>query len=142
MKRGDTLRNQLRAPMVRDHEEKIPDDFARAQPGHKFLDDGVLGFHAHRRACQKRAQFGGLRVRRAEIVELLGSRLGGALSQSDVRHRIRVLEARGLQFGLPSRLFTKSLMSDSCAFGFSCFARSISAPSTARFPARAFSSSP
>src|SRR2546430_12456258 len=42
VKRGDNLRNQLRAPVVRDHEEKIPDDFARAQPGHKFLDDRVL----------------------------------------------------------------------------------------------------
>src|SRR3989454_9228380 len=141
VKRGDNLRNQLRAPVVRDHEEKIPDDFARAQPGHKFLDDRVLGFHAHRRACQKRAQFGGLRVRRAEIVELLGSRLGGALSQRDVRHGIRVLQARGLQCGLPSRLFTKLLMSDSCALGVSCLASSVSAPSTARFAASAFSSS-
>src|SRR5258708_19089880 len=140
MKRGENFRNQLRAPVVRDHEQKIADDLARAQPGRDFLDDGVLGFNAHRRACQKRAQFGGLLVRCAKILKLLGGRLGGALSQSDVRHRIRVLEARGLQFGLPSRLFTKLLMSDSCAVGVSCLTRRVSAPSTARFAASAFSS--
>src|SRR5712664_1589933 len=140
MKRGDNLRNQLRAPVVGNHKEKIADDLARTQPGRDFLDNGVLGFHAHRWTCQKCAQFAGLLVRRAKVVKLLGGRLGGALSQSDVRHRIRVLEARGLQFGLPSRLFTKLLMSDSCAFGVSCLASSVSAPSTARFAASAFSS--
>src|SRR6266849_5195533 len=140
MKRGDHLRNQQRAPVVRKHKKKITDDLARAQPGHDFLDNAVLGLHAHRRTRQKRAQFRGFSICRAKFVELLGSRLGGALSQRDVRHGIRVLEARGLQFGLPSRLFTKLLMNDSCAFGVSCLARSVSAPSTARFAASAFSS--
>src|SRR3989449_7539442 len=141
MKCGDNPRNQLRAPVVRQHKKKIADNFARTQPGHDFLNDGMLGFDAHRRARQKRAQFRGLRVRRAKFVELLGSRLGGSLSERDIRQRIRVLEARGFQFGLPSRLFTKLLMSDSCALGVSCLARNDSAPSTARFAASAFSSS-
>src|SRR5260370_1292900 len=132
MKRGDDFRNQLRAPVVRDYKKKITDDFACTQPRNDFLNDGVLGFHAHRRACQKRAQFGGLRVRCGKFAELLGSRLDGALGERNVRHRIRVLEARGLQFGLPSRLFTKLLMSDSCACGVSCLASSVSAPSTAK----------
>src|SRR5712664_1882645 len=140
MKRGDNLRNQLRAPVVSDHEQKIADDLARTQPGRDFLDNGVLGFHAHRWTCQKCAQFAGLLVGRAKIVKLLGGRLGGALSQGDVRQSIRVLEARGFQFGLPSRLFTKLLISDSCAFGVSCLASSDSAPSTARFAASAFNS--
>src|SRR5712664_524358 len=140
MKRGDNLRNQLRAPVVSDHEQKIADDLARTQPGRDFLDNGVLGFHAHRRTCQKCAQFAGLLVGCAKILKLLGGRLGRALSQSDVRHRIRVLEARGLQFGLPSKLFTKLLMSDSCAVGVSCLTRRVSAPFTARFAASAFSS--
>src|SRR5713226_6658371 len=140
MKRGDHFRNQQRAPVVRKHKKKITDDLARAQPGHDFLDNVVLGLHAHSRTRQKRAQFRGFSICRAKFVELLGSRLGGSLSQRDVRHGIRVLEARGLQFGLPSRLFTKLLMSDSCACEVSCLASSVSAPSTARFAASAFSS--
>src|SRR5260370_24899371 len=118
----------------------MADNFARTRPSHNFLDDGVLGFHAHCRACQERAQFRGLRISRAKIVKLLASRLGSALCERYVRHRIGVLEARGLQFGLPSRLFTKLLISDSCAVGVNCLARSVSAPSTARFAATAFSS--
>src|SRR5258708_32953786 len=97
----------------------------------------MLCFDAHCRARQKRAQFGGLRIGRAKFVQLAGSRLGGALSEGNVCHRIRILEARGLQLGLPSRVFTKLLMSDSWALGVNCLARSVSAPSTARFAARA-----
>ena len=105
-----------------------------------FSITACLSSTRHRRARQKRAQLRGLRVRRAKFVELLGSRIGSALRQRDIRQRIRVLEARGLQFGLPSRLFTKLLISDSCACGVSCLASSDSAPSTARFAASAFSS--
>src|SRR5882762_1854426 len=140
MKRGDNFRNQLRTPVVGDHKEKISDNLARAQPRHDFLDDRMLRFNAHRRACQKRAQLGGFGVRCTKIMKLLGSRLGRTLRQRDIRHRVRVLQARRLQFGLPSRLFTKLLMSDSCAFGVSCLASSDSAPSTARFAASAFNS--
>src|SRR5947207_12756356 len=119
----------------------IADDFAPAHARGDFLDNRVFGLNANRRARQKRAQLGGLRVCRANFVQLLGSRIGRALSQRDIRQRVRVLEARGLQFGLPSRLFTKLLMSDSCAFGVSCLTSSDSAPSTARFAAKPFSSS-
>src|SRR5712692_390906 len=140
MKRLDNLGNQLRAAVVRQHKQKIADDFARAQSRRDFLDDRVLGFHTHRWARQKRAQFRRLLVSPAKFVQLLGSRFRCALSERDVRHRVRVLEARGLQFGLPSRLFTKLLINDSCAFGVSCLARSVSAPSTARFAASAFNS--
>src|SRR5436853_1564144 len=140
MKRGDSLGNQLRAPVVREHQEKIANDLAGAQPGHDLFDDRVLGFHAHRRAGQKGAQLGGLRVGSGKLVKLPGRRLAGALSQGDVRHGIGVLQARGFQLGLPSRLFTKLLMSDSCVLGVSCMARSVSAPSTARCAASAFSS--
>src|SRR5260370_27237849 len=140
MKCGDNFGNQLGTPVVHEHKKKIADHLAGAQPGYDFFDDGVLGFHADSRACQKRAQCGGLRVRRAKFVQLLGGRRGSALSKGDIRQRICVLEARGLQFGLHSRLLTKLLMSDSCALGVSCFARSDSAPSTARFAASAFSS--
>src|SRR5260370_26467492 len=118
----------------------MADNFARTRPSHNFLDDGVLGFHAHCRACQERAQFRGLRISRTKIVKLLASRLGSALCERYVRHRIGVLEARGLQCGLPSRLFTKLLISDSCAVRVNCLARSVSAPSTARFAASAFRS--
>src|SRR5260370_9076599 len=118
----------------------MADNFARTRPSHNFLDDGVLGFHAHCRACQERAQFRGLRISPAKIVKLLASRLGSALCERYVRHRIGVLEARGLQCGLPSRLFTKLLISHSCAAPANCLASTVSPPSTAQFATRTFSS--
>ena len=42
-----------------------------------------------------------------------------ALSDRDIRECVGVLKRGGLQLGLPSRLFTKFLISDSCAAGVS-----------------------
>src|SRR5712692_339204 len=138
LKRRDDLRQKLRAVVIGDHKQKIADDLARPQPRDQPFDHTVFRVYSHRRAGQKRAQLGRFRVRRAEIAELLESRCGSALSKGNVGQSVCVLEARGLQFGLPARLSTKLLMRFSCAFGVSCLARSDSAPSTASFAASAF----
>src|SRR6266705_3347240 len=106
-----------------------------------LLDDRVLHFDGHRRACQKRAQLRGFRVHCAKSAELFGGRLRGALFERNVGQSVRVLKARRSQFCLPSRLCTRLLMSDSCAFGVSSWTRSDCAPSTASCAARALSSS-
>src|SRR5215469_157671 len=141
LKRRGDLRNQLRAPVIGNHEQEIANDLARAQALDDFLDDFMFGLHADRRACQERAQFRRLCVRRAKISELLRRRLARALLQGDVRQRVCVLQARRLQFGIPPRLFTKLLINPACVCAVSCLARSDSAPSTASFAATAFNSS-
>src|SRR5580704_2441823 len=130
----------MRPMVVGNQEQKIAEDFARTQPLDEFFDHRVLVLRRDRGARQKRPQLRRLRVGRSEIVELLGRRLGRALRERDIRQRVRILEARGFQLGLPSRLFTKLLISDSCALGVSCFVRSDSALSTASVAAKAFSS--
>src|SRR5260370_2528788 len=141
IKRVNNFRKQLRTPVVRNHKQKIANDLARTQPRHDSLDNGVLVFDGDRRARQKRAQFRRLPGPFPKVAELLARWLSPALRRRDIRQGICILEARGLQFGLPSRLFTKLLIRDSCACGVSCLASSVSAPSTARFAASAFSSS-
>src|SRR5207248_11540317 len=101
----------------------------------------MLCFYAYCGAHEKRAQFCGLRVRCAKPFQLLGRRLGRTLLLRDVRQCVCVLEARGLQLGIPSRLFTKLLINPACACAVSCSASSDSAPSTASFAASAFNSS-
>src|SRR5882762_938866 len=96
----------------------------------------MLRFDRDRWARKKRAQLGGLPIGCPEIGELPGGWLRRALRERDIGQSVCVLEARGLQFGLPSRLFTKLLMSASCACGLSCLASSDSAPSTASFAAK------
>src|SRR5215472_607006 len=137
---GD-LRNQLRAPVIGNHEQEITNDLARAQALDDFFHDFVLRLHVDRWACQERAQFPRLRVRRAKISEFLRRRLARTLLQGDVRQRVCVLQARGLQFGIPTRLSTKLLSNPACVCAVSCFLSSDSAPSTARLAARAFNSS-
>src|SRR3984893_17125093 len=124
---------------VRNHEQEIANDFTCAQSRDDLFDDRVLGLGSDRRARKKRAQLRGLRIDRPKVAELPGRRLGRALRDGYVCQRVGVLEARGLQFGLASRLFTKLVMSSSCACGVSCLASSDWAPSTARFAASAFS---
>src|SRR5579859_615338 len=133
--------NQLRAPVIRNHEQEIADNFGRTDTAGNLFNHRVLCFDADRRACQKRAQLRRLLIRRAKTLQLLGSGLGGALLQGDIRHRVCVLEACGLQFGIPSRLFTKLLIRPACACAFNCLTRRASAPSTASFAATAFNSS-
>src|SRR5437867_1754486 len=123
---------------VRNDEQKIAKDSAGAQPRDNLFDHRVLRLDRDCRARKKRAQLGGLRIGCPKIVELPGGRLRRALREGDISQSVCVLEARGLQFGLPSRLFTKLVMSASCVCGLSCLASSDSAPSTARFAASAF----
>src|SRR5882757_8183136 len=118
---------------VRNHEKKIAKYSAGAQSRDNLFDHRVLRFDRDRWARKKRAQLGGLRIGGSKIRELPGGRLRRALPEGDISQCICVLEARGLQLGLTSRLFTKLLMSASCACGLSCLASSDSAPSTARF---------
>ena len=125
--RGRTTRNRklrmiLLAPMSR----------------HQFFDHAVLSVAIDRWTREEIAQFRGFRVDAPKVGELLQRRLGRALRQSDIRKRVGILEARGLQFGLPARPLTKALTSASCACGVSCFASSDSAPSTARLAAMCF----
>src|SRR6266852_5733652 len=141
LKRGNHFWQNMRALMVGDHKQEIAHDFAATRPRQQLLDHPVLGFAIDRRARQKIAQLVRFRIQRAESHELLGDRLRRPLRHRDIRERIRVLQARGFQFGLPSRLFTNAANNDSCACGVSCFASSDSAPSTARFAAITFSSS-
>src|ERR1700687_1199444 len=123
---------------VGNHEQKIAKDPARAQSRDDIVDHRVLGLGTDRRAGKKRSQLRGLRAGGPKIAELPGGRLGSPLRKGDVCQGVCILEARGLQLGLPSRLFTKLLISDACACGLSCLASSDSAPSTARFAASAF----
>src|SRR6266852_3788550 len=138
LKCGDDFRKKLCAMAVRNNEQKIAKYPAGAQSRNNLFDHRVLRLDRDCRARKKCAQLSGLRVRCPKIAELLRGRLRRALREGDIRQSVRVLEARGLQFGLPSRLFTKLLMSASCACGSSCLASSDSAPSTARFAASAF----
>src|SRR6266404_6098537 len=123
---------------VRNDEQKIAKDSAGAQPRDNLFDHRVLRLDRDCRARKKRAQLGGLRIGCPKIVELPGGRLRRALCERDIGQSVCALEARRFQFGLPSRLFTKLLMSASCACELSCLASSDSAPSTARFAASAF----
>src|SRR5260370_39504227 len=120
----------------------MAEDRGAADPREQFPDHPVLRFAIAPRARQKIAQLARLGIHRAKSGKLLGHWLGRTLRHRDIRKRIRILQARRFQFGLPSRLFTNAATSDSCAFAVSCFASSDSAPSTARFGAITFSSSP
>src|SRR5580692_7856376 len=121
--------------MIRDQKEKIANDLPGAGAGCNLFNHAMLRLARHAGACQKIPQLARLTESRREISQLLERRFGRA-----IRERIRVLQACRLQFGLPSRLFTKLSISDSCAAGVSCLASRDSAPSTASDAARAFNS--
>src|SRR5437899_4289317 len=138
--RLQNFRQQVRPLVVHNNKQKIPHDAARAHPCCQFLDHSMLCRAFHRRVCQNIAQFRGLCIRRAKILQLLTDRPRRALFQRDVRQCRRVLQARRPQFGLPCRLCTKLLIIASCTAGVICFATSDSAPSTARRAANSFNS--
>src|SRR5580658_727558 len=130
----------MRAAMIRDHKKKIANDLSSAGARRNLFDHAMFRLARHAGACQKIAQLARLTKSRREIVQLLERRISRALSERDIRERIRILQTCRLQFGLPSRLFTKLSISDSCAAGVNCFASSDSAPSTASDAASAFNS--
>ena len=86
-----------------------------AKTRHQFFDHAVFCFAIDGRARQKISKLGGFRVGFAEIDQLTERRITGssALRQSNIRQRVGILKARGLQLGLPARPFTKALTSAS-----------------------------
>src|SRR5271168_3720896 len=115
--------------VVRDNKKKIANNFARAGARSDFFYYTVLRFPRHRGTRHHIPQFARSCKRGGNIIQLLERRIRRALCQRDVSQSVRILEAGGLQFGLPSRLFTNVSRSVSWAAGVSCFARSDSAPS-------------
>src|SRR5215472_850015 len=134
------LRQKMRSLMVCDDKKKIPYDAACTQPRRQLLDHRVFRCALHGGVREHLAQVPGLRVRRAKIRQLLFHGLSGGLFQRDVRQRCRVLQAGGLQFGLPCRFCIKLLIIASCTAGVICLATSDSAPSTAIRAANSFNS--
>src|SRR6266852_802677 len=85
-------------------------------------------------------QLRGTGIGGGEIAQLLHDGRSSALLERNIRKRVGILQARGLQLGLPCSDLTKPAMSASCVCGVNCFARRDSAPSTASFAARDLSS--
>src|SRR4030095_489746 len=131
----------MRALVVDHDQQKIAYHLAGAEAGGHFFNDAALFCLGHGGAREDIAQFGGSCVSSAEIAKLLDDWPCGSLPERNIRERVCVLKARGLQFGLPSNLFTKPRMSASWVCGVSCLLSNDSAPSTASLAASAFSSS-
>src|ERR1700689_3374174 len=108
--------------MIRDHKKKIANDLSSADAHGDLFDHAMFRLARHSGACQKVTQFARFTKSRGEISQLLERRIRRALSERDIREGICVLQAGRLQFGLPSRLFTKLSIRDSCAAGVSCLA--------------------
>src|SRR5882672_2403459 len=134
------FRKHVRPVMVNHDKQEVLQDFAPANPRGNFLCNGMRFLDRHRRALQKIPQFRRFRISAGEFVQLLLHRIRRALLQRHISQCVRVLEARRLQFGLPSSDLTNPLTSDSCACAVNCFVSSDSAPSTASFATSAFNS--
>src|SRR5882724_5895654 len=127
-------------PVVDYHKQKITHDFAGAQPCGNLFRNCALRFFTRRRTIEEVAQLRGTGIGGGEIAQLLHDRRSSALLERNIRKRVGILQARGLQLGLPCSDLTKPAMSASCVCGVNCFARRASAPSTASFAARDLSS--
>src|ERR1041385_7653198 len=112
----------MSAAMVNHDVQKVLHDLAGAEARGDFFGDAAFFRLADGRAGKKIAQLGRGRVSRTEIAQLLEHRSSRTLCESNVRERIGVLQASGLQLGLPCRLSTKLATSASCVCAVSCLA--------------------
>src|SRR6266481_3292665 len=132
---------QLPRTLVIDyHEQKIAHDLAGAQPRGNLFRNPTFPFFTRCRTIEEIAQLRGTGIGGGEIAQLLHDRRSSALLERNIRKRVGILQARGLQLGLRCSDLTKPAMSASCVCGVNCFASRDSAPSMASFAARVLSS--
>src|SRR5438477_8979732 len=140
LKSRDDFRQFLHPMVVNNYKQEISRDFADPEMCGNLLSYATFGFDGGCGTCEEISQLRRFLIRRKKILQLLESGSRGALSERNVRKGVRILQAGGLQFGLPCSVLTNPAISASWVCGVSCLASNDSAPSSASFAASVFNS--